>query len=319
MQCRICGNEKENQEYQVREMMFGYRDLFKYFQCSRCRCLQISEVPKDLGKYYPASYYSYSSRAPLSSRAGVRGMIWKLRTQYAVFNKGILGRLLYAKFPEVILRSLSLVSLTKESRVLDVGCGAGNLVYALRELGFEHLLGIDPFNDRDYDYPNGVHIRKLHLDEVQGTWDLVMFHHSFEHVPDPLDTLATVHRMLNPGGQCLIRIPTVSSYAWEHYRTDWVQLDAPRHLFLHSRESMSILAGKTGYEISRIAYDSDALQFMGSEQNMRDVPLRDSRSYVENPGKSMFTGKQIAEFARRAADLNKSGQGDQAAFCLRRV
>jgi len=36
-----------------------------------------------------------------------------------------------------------------------------------------------------------------------------------------------------PGGWCVIRIPTVSSFAWEHYREQWVQLDAPRHFFLH--------------------------------------------------------------------------------------
>jgi len=34
-------------------MMYGTRDAFDYHQYQDCGCLQISEVPEDLGKYYP--------------------------------------------------------------------------------------------------------------------------------------------------------------------------------------------------------------------------------------------------------------------------
>lgn len=58
--CRICDNENLNQAYQLKEMMFGIRDEFTYFECSVCGCLQISEFPEDISKYYPQDYYSFS-------------------------------------------------------------------------------------------------------------------------------------------------------------------------------------------------------------------------------------------------------------------
>ena len=61
MKCITCQNELKNDKfYLVKEMMYGYRDEFKYYHCSKCGCLQINNIPKDLEKYYPKDYYSYS-------------------------------------------------------------------------------------------------------------------------------------------------------------------------------------------------------------------------------------------------------------------
>jgi hypothetical protein len=60
-QCKICGNTENNNVVIAREMMFGFRDEFKYFKCSFCGCLQIVEYPEDLSGYYPETYYSYKS------------------------------------------------------------------------------------------------------------------------------------------------------------------------------------------------------------------------------------------------------------------
>jgi hypothetical protein len=153
---------------------------------------------------------------------------------------------------------------------------------------------------------------------VTGEWDWVMFHHSFEHVPDPLETLRAAACLLARGGTCLIRIPTVSSEAWEQYGVDWVQLDAPRHLFLHSLESMERLAREAGLVVREVQFDSTAFQFWGSEQYRADIPLRDPRSYAVDPGASIFTAESLALFATRARELNAARRGDQAAFHLAR-
>ena len=55
-------------------------------------------------------------------------------------------------------------------------------------------------------------------------------------------TFSAAHDLLNKDGVLLVRVPLSSSWAWEHYRENWVQLDAPRHLYLHSVKSMEVLA-----------------------------------------------------------------------------
>ncbi len=71
--------------------------------------------------------------------------------------------------------------------------------------------------------------------------------------------------------------------------------------------------------MDEIAYDSTAFQFWGSEQYVRDIPLSDHRSYYVNPDRSIFTEKQMADYAACAAELNAHSRGDQAVFYLRKV
>jgi len=295
--------------------MFGYRDLFRYFQCSKCNCLQIEEFPSNMSKYYPSTYYSYQM---IFCKNKIKKFLIELRDKYALYGKGLIGNLLYAKYPSEKLRCLNLLEVKKDSSILDVGCGSGALLYSLREIGIKNLLGVDPFNAKDIEYENGLIIKKKEIQDVEGKWNIVMFHHSFEHISDPARTLEAVSRLLTPNGCCVIRIPIASSYAWNHYRVNWVQLDAPRHFFLHSVESMNILAGQAGLDLCNVVHDSTSFQFWGSEQYINDIPLSDKRSYSQNPQLSIFSKREISAFAKRANELNERKQGDQAIFYLKK-
>jgi SAM-dependent methyltransferase len=314
MQCKICESKKDHREYKVREMMFGLRDEFLYFQCADCGCLQIKDIPSDMAKYYPSDYYSLADFPDkYNSLAHIVGLA---RTRYAVFDKGIIGKFLYNRFPHPILRSLSRINLTKDSRILDVGCGSGNALYSMRTFGFRNLLGVDPYNENDIFYANGLKILKKQIYDIEGEFDVIMFHHSFEHIDTPIETMQTVRKLLSPQGVCIIRIPLVDSWAWENYGTYWIQIDAPRHFFLHSKKSMDVVARKAGLRIKEILYDSTEFQFWGSEQYKRDIPRNADNSYFANPSKSIFTKQQIEMFRQKARILNSEQRGDQAVFYL---
>lgn len=319
MICKICGNSEDNQTYIVREMMFGMGDSFTYLECSRCRCVQVQDPPADLSKYYPPTYYSFSINPVVIFNHPVKNVVKRFRDTYAVTNRSIVGKMLYARYPDPLIRTLALTGVSKRSRILDVGCGSGWLLYSLRNAGFRKVLGIDPYIDATITYKNGLTIRKQSIHDVEGEWDLIMLHHSFEHMPDPLDTLRSMHRRLPAGGMGLIRIPIASSYAWKHYKTNWVQLDAPRHFFLHTVDSMRLLATEAGLSLERVVYDSFDFQFWGSEQYVRGIPLESDASYKRDPSKSIFTHEQIEAFGARAQELNDQQQGDQAVFYLRKT
>jgi SAM-dependent methyltransferase len=314
MECRICGNSRDNKSYEVLEMMFGYRDRFNYFQCSNCDCLQIADIPSDMSKYYPSDYHSF---APIKETSNplitiIKNFIINLRNNYAIYNRGIIGKLIYRKFPNQDLHNFIDLHLTKKSGILDVGCGSGRLLYNFAITGFNNLLGIDPYIEKDIVYSNTLKILKKNIYKIDGKWDLIMFHHSFEHISDPIETIEKVSTLLVEGGICLLRIPTVSSFAWEHYRENWVQLDAPRHFFLHSVKSIKIIAERTNLELERIVYDSSSFQFRGSEQYIKGIPLIAPRS------KSIFSEDDLRRFAADARKLNLENRGDQAAFYLRK-
>ncbi|MGE5333563.1 MAG: class I SAM-dependent methyltransferase [Nitrososphaerota archaeon] len=317
--CKICRNSTNNRIYQAREMMFGMRDTFTYLECSNCLCVQLVDVPVNLDKYYPSNYYSVALSPDVIFTNPIKSRLGGLRTYYGATNRGVIGRMLYNRKPDPHARYLLKTGVTKASRILDVGCGTGIILYMLRNAGFSRVMGLDPFIPATITYKNGLTIHKQVIHAIQGNWDVIMFHHSFEHVPDPLETLASVSRLLAPGGTCLIRVPTSSSYAWDYYRTNWIQLDAPRHTFLHSIASMNYLASQVGLMVDDVIYDSTAFQFWGSEQYARDIPLDSPQSYKNNPIQSLFTPEQIAEFSERATVLNQQKAGDQAAFYLRKA
>ena len=316
--CRICGNVEGNRPSDVREMMFGTREVFRYFQCAHCRCLQIAEIPSDASRFYPAGYYSFQAPDPSASGGRLHRALVQRRNRYAVLGTGLVGRMLYALKPHEKLRERwRRANVTIGARVLDVGCGSGALLRWLAELGFSNLLGIDPLLSRDAEYPGGVRVEKKTLAEVRGRFDLILFNHSLEHLADQSGTLQLAAALLAPGGTCRLALPLADSWAHDHYGTNWVQLDAPRHFYLHTPESVALLARKSGLAVADTFYDSYELQFWGSEQYAKDIPLRSERSWSENPARSIFTPEQMADWRRQAEELNRDGRGDQAMFYLR--
>jgi len=155
-----------------------------------------------------------------------------------------------------------------------------------------------------------VLVHRKAIEKMIGAFDFVTFHHSLEHMPGQVEALSEAKRLLAPGGQVLVRIPTVSSEAFEHYREHWVNLDAPRHFFLHSHRSLEIAASNVGLKVSRLWCDSTAMQFMGSEQYQRDIPLMDPRSAAAGKGAKLFSRGQRKYYTCRAADLNRTFRGD---------
>lgn len=310
VKCRICDAKTATARFTVREMMFGFRDPFRYAECAACGCLQLCEPPADLAKYYPPDYYSFN-RGP--SAGPLRRALRSARNRYALTGKGIAGRLLAPLLPygyPDVSTLLAERGCNPDLRILDVGCGAGWLLRDLHAAGFQRVLGVDPFLERDQVLEGGVRLLKQTISETDGTFDLIMFHHVLEHIPDQLGTMRAVARLLAPGGSCLVRIPVVS-YAWERYREDWVQIDAPRHFVLHSTRSIERAAERAGLKVVRVRYDSTAFQFAGSELYRRNVPLTKIDGH--------FTRRETRAWEAQARRLNAAGRGDQAAFVLRRV
>ena len=321
-QCRVCGNRNGNQNYIAKEMMFGSQSRFTYFQCSVCGCIQIAKTPTDIAKYYPLNYYSFSKTPTKSTVSRLKSLIEQIlrqkRLSYAIFRRGVFGKLCFILFPGYADSSLSILNMKEDSRILDVGCGSGVLLYTLMEIGFKNLLGIDLFIEKDVSYPNGLRIEKKPLEELTGDWDLIMFNHSLEHMPNQQIALELVSSLLSPSGVCVINMPTVSSYAWRTYGTNWVQLDAPRHTLLHSITSLRMLAEKTHLQLRSVFYNSTAFQFWGSKRYIRGLPLNSTGHHTENPILGVFSILQTLRFSKKVRYFNLTGQGDQAAFYLRK-
>lgn len=321
MKCRICGAIGAHRRYRAREMMFGTREEFEYFQCTDCGCLQLAEIPSRLDKFYPPNYYSFNLATDTNSGSPLDEFLQKQRCRNAMFRRGykldqILRHIvklppqLYSVGP--VIRRSGITSF-KDS-FLDVGCGSwSSWLNDLKKVGFRKLIGVDPYICRDV-RKDGICIFKKHISELSGQFSLITFHHSFEHMPEQLETLLEVKRLLASQGTCLIRIPIVSSDVWKKYVTNWVEMDPPRHLYLHSNKSIELLGNKAGFDLYDVVYDSSEFEFYGSEQYVQDIPLIAENSYWVNPTDSVFAPEQIKHFKAMAKKVNQEKVGGRAGF-----
>ena len=291
-------------------MMYGSRERFAYFVCAECGCLQIADIPSDLGRHYPSQYYSL---APANGRR----MSWRRRMAArweAARQGGLIGRLCAALKPNEELRLLCDIGIGPDDAILDVGCGRGDRVKMLIEAGFRRAEGVDAFLAGDVTFEGRVVARPGRIEDVAGPYRLVMFHHSLEHMPDQQAALSRARDLVGAAGRVLVRVPTCSSVAWSDYRENWVQLDAPRHLYLHSRDSLRRLAEDCGFQVSRMIDDSGSFQFWGSEQYRRGIALNDPAGHGK--ANKLFTKAEMRGFAAQAQALNARGEGDQVAVIL---
>ena len=305
--CKICGNTENNHIHLAKERLLNLRDEFQYLECANCYCLQIVETPDNLSKYYPGEYYSFRQpKFGLTLNPVVYSLKKSLLRHYlGKFDPvgAMISIFLPHPFPWM---KPGLIGFSDS--VLDVGCGSGRVILSMQRSGFRNLTGIDPFLEQDLQNTTNLKILKKDLFEISGQYDFVMMHHAFEHMDHPGKVLEKIRNLLKPEGKLLIRIPVANSHAWRKYRTHWFALDAPRHLFLHTTNSIHLLAAKAGLQIDRIEYDSSFVQFASSEKYLRDIPYSDDFT--------MFSKKEMKDFSKEAARLNSIGDGDCACFYL---
>lgn len=296
-------------------MQLGLREMFTYMECGACGCMQLQNIPANLGKYYPnEGYYSFNLGLDVRQKAD---LLRKIKASYHIYGKNkLLGSLLSIGYKAPDYYSwIKNAGAQYNDAVLDVGTGNGSLLLNLFKIGFTNLTGIDPFIEKDRQY-GAINIYKKSVFEMQGQFDLIMLHHAFEHMDEPLKVLQQLYQLVKKGKCVLIRTPVMGMYSWEKYGVNWMDLDAPRHIIIHSLKSMQLLAEQAGFELRKVEFDGNYMSLIGSDQYAKDIALPDPNSYMVNKAASGYSNADIEQFKAINQQNNKDKRADQAAFYL---
>ena len=130
--------------------------------------------------------------------------------------------------------------------VLEFGVGLG---WNLAALTCKRRLGYD-IADAVEDTVRTLGIEWVpDLAELQnGAVDVLICHHTLEHVPDPLRTLQTLQPLLQPEGHLLLSVP------WEResrYRR-FDPADPNHHLFTWNAQTLGNLATASGFAVQQV-------------------------------------------------------------------
>lgn len=324
-ECRACGG-RFCREHNATERMFGLGGCFPYGECGVCGSLSLLRVPENLRDYYPPHYYSLVQspvRVP-PLRSELRKWVRDKRNEAQLFRRkgfwGVVARMRSARSLDLLVKRLSMVSHGSLSmKILDVGCGGGELLRSMREAGFMRLVGLDPYAS-EFSAPDGsLVIRDSPLAQLgMRDFDLVMFHHSLEHMDAPRSTLRLVAELLGPEGECLLRVPLADSQLWRAYGTCWAELDAPRHVWVPTRKAIDILARGAGLEVAAVEYDSSASQHWVTDLYRRGEPYYDVLGQTLRRMEEECSAEECERYQQLADRDNENARGSRGAFLLRR-
>tara|TARA_Y100000310_G_scaffold343340_1_gene450499 strand:- start:1055 stop:1813 length:759 start_codon:yes stop_codon:yes gene_type:complete len=110
----------------------------------------------------------------------------------------------------------------KGKKVLDVGCGSGDVCIGISKLGAKSVLGIDYSDEaiklaKDKNNRNNVEFKVEDYKNIEESYDVITLVGVLEHIENPFDAVKRLYGLLNDGGKLVIESPThqnIRGYVW---------------------------------------------------------------------------------------------------------
>ena len=140
-------------------------------------------------------------------------------------------------------------------RTLEIGCGQGDLLRAVRHDSRFEARGLD-YADGPLNYARslGLRVDKADIQSMgfaDNSFDLVVALHVLEHVRDLNTTIAEIHRVLRPGGLVFAVCPCVTHIKARMAGEKWQYLGPPGHLWYFSPATLSQFLTRVGFTVLR--------------------------------------------------------------------
>lgn len=242
--CPACGSGHRHLLAQVTEHEYATTtsDHFPLMACDDCGAWYLDPRPhvSTLGIIYPPDYYAYV-------RDALDG------TQDPAATTGLFARLGSALFERRIRPIARHVRLGPTTRWLDVGCGSGSVLQAMRRAYGLTGTGIDLSAAAvEICRRRGFTAHAVRFEDYvprEGeAYDVIHSSHLIEHVESPRAYLRKTWDLLAPGGLSVFITPNTATWEARAFARHWGGLHVPRHWTLLDDAGARRLAEATGFE-----------------------------------------------------------------------
>ncbi len=234
--CPLCGGGSGTPFIQAEDDLGGRPGHFHFMRCADCNLVYQSPRLRfeHIGAYYDDEYIAHRKKTD-----------WGVLTPLYNWAMGKHDR-----------DKLALVQrfqpLNADSRVLDVGCGAGTFLAQLVKKTGASAHGVD-FKDLSalpwmeiMDFHHGV---LSDQDFGEQRFDLITLWHFLEHDYTPLETLAQVRDLLAENGRLVIEVPRLNSASFRLFKERWPGLQAPQHTMLFDADTLPHMLERAGLRV----------------------------------------------------------------------
>jgi SAM-dependent methyltransferase len=215
-------------------------DIFNFVECQNCNLVFLHERPlnSELDLIYPKNYIPYNFKNHLG------GIINHLRNM--VQKKKIKPFLKYAD---------------KNSTILDIGFGSGELLMLLQKFGCKNwsLWGVDMSNEAVKKIKSkGINAICSNIDNL--SWpretpkpNIIIMNQVIEHLNDPALVINKCHQLLDEDGILIVETPSTNAWDFQIFKKKyWGGYHTPRHWNLFNETSLSFILKNNNFQIVKI-------------------------------------------------------------------
>lgn len=249
--CPICNEQKLGFLYACKDYSTS-GEIFNISICLSCDFIFTNPRPKDenLGKYYLSdNYISHTNK------------------RESFFEKAYhLVRKISIKWKLRLVKKYA-----KRKSHLDIGCGTGEFLSVCKQSGFE-TIGVEPSEKARKQAVENYGLTVFESIEISNiaasSVETISMWHVLEHVPNLIDTIQNLNRILISDGTLLIAVPNPKSWDAKYYKAYWAAWDVPIHLWHFSKKNMIELFSEHGFILKKtkpMLFDSFYVALLSEE------------------------------------------------------
>lgn len=242
--CVLCGKNqqtevlfKENYNKNILSpIIYSARRLpdrvhYRILKCTRCGLIFSSPIfpSTQIKKLYKNSVCTYKEQIP-----------YLIQTYKRLFKKAV----------------STLASQSFELKILEIGCGNGFFLDALKQEGYRNMYGVEPSQKMVAQAP--IYLRKNILQDVfkknqfpKNSFDLICCFHTLDHVVDPLFFVKNTYGILKKGGAAVFVVHDAEGLSVKLFGEKSAIFDI-EHIYLFNKKTLPALFRKGGFKTSNV-------------------------------------------------------------------
>jgi len=246
--CPLC--QKEGKKlFITKDKIYKKLEIFHVFHCRNCH-VDFIECPKNLEDYYSNDYFS--------NLINEKDLLFRIKS-HIISNYYTASNIINKKVYGFLLGFISALP-RKQGRIMDVGCGPGDILYLLKKVGFD-VYGLDISKYAvEAAHKNGLEnviqgMEDKLIEFPDEFFDCIRGSHVIEHMPDPVKFLNLCRKKLKKNGLLILATPNINSLNRAIFKEHTkCYRDIPRHIIIFSKNGIVKLLEEAGFESFKVTY-----------------------------------------------------------------